>query len=204
MASTPRILRTERLLLRPPDVKDAEAIFDAYATDPEVTRYVLWRPHARIDETRAFLKEAARAWDGGRRFPWVILRSLRADRSGAESGHPTGSAEANHSVRSDEVAGPIGMIELRVTGHVADVGYVLAREAWGRGYITEALRAVLEAAFGMPDVRRVAAHCHIANGGSARVMEKAGMQREGLLRKYAIFPNLSDEPADCWLYAAVR
>ncbi len=96
------------------------------------------------------------------------------------------------------------MIELRVTGHKGDVGYVLCREAWGRGYITEALRAVLEAALGMPEVRRVAAHCHVENVGSARVMEKAGMQREGLLRKYAIFPNVSDEPADCWLYAAVR
>lgn len=201
MASTPRILRTERLLLRPPKVEDAETIFDAYATDPEVTRYVLWRPHARIDQTRAFLKEAARAWDSGRRFPWVILRGPRAE---DENGPAEGAERESGPARPGEGAAPIGMIELRVTGHKADVGYVLTREAWGRGYITEALRAVIEAAFAMPDVRRVAAYCHLENVGSARVMEKAGMQREGLLRNYAVFPNVSDEPADCWLYAAVR
>ncbi len=176
----PRILRTDRLLLRPPEPSDAEAIYDAYATDSEVTRFVLWRPHKRVEETRAFLKEAARAWDGGRRFPWVILLRDAAEDS------------------------LIGMVELRLAGHRADLGYVLARDAWGRGYMTEALRAVLETAFAVRDVRRVAAYCHVENVGSARVMEKAGMEREGLLRSYALFPNVGDEPADCWLYAAVR
>lgn len=176
----PRTLRTSRLILRPPETDDAEAIFDGYARDPEVVRFLFWSPHARIGETREFLRTAARAWDGERRFPWVILR------------------------RSAPEDGPIGMIELRVSGHAADVGYVLAREAWSRGYMTEALRAVVRAALGTSGLRRISAYCHVDNRASIRVMEKVGMRREGVLRKYAVFPNRDPEPADCVLFAAVR
>ncbi len=52
----PELFTTERLTLRPPRPADAEAIFRAYATDPEVTRYLTWAPHRTVEETRQFVE----------------------------------------------------------------------------------------------------------------------------------------------------
>ena len=85
-----------------------------------------------------------------------------------------------------------------------EVGYALARPYWGKGYMTETLRAMINLAFTQLDIFRVQAFCDVDNLGSARVMEKAGMQREGLLRRYVLHPNISDEPRDVYLYAIVK
>lgn len=61
-----------------------------------------------------------------------------------------------------------------------------------------------EAALGEPGIFRVWAICNHENRASARVMEKIGMQREGLLRRGVLHPNVSAEPRDCWLYSRVR
>jgi [ribosomal protein S5]-alanine N-acetyltransferase len=55
-----------------------------------------------------------------------------------------------------------------------------------------------------PSVWRVQAYCDPENGASARVLEKAGLVREGLLRRYIVTPNLGDEPRDVYVYALVR
>jgi [ribosomal protein S5]-alanine N-acetyltransferase len=99
---------------------------------------------------------------------------------------------------------PIGMVELRPSGHRAELGYVLARDWWGRGLMTEAARAVVEWALADPRIFRVWAVTDVDNAASARVLEKIGMQREGLLRRWLIHPNLSPEPRDCWSYGRVR
>jgi RimJ/RimL family protein N-acetyltransferase len=83
-------------------------------------------------------------------------------------------------------------------------GYVLAREFWGRGLMAEALTFGVDWALAQPEVFRAFAFCDVQNPGSARVMAKAGMTREGLLRRWHVCPNLGPEPRDCWLYAKVR
>jgi len=85
-----------------------------------------------------------------------------------------------------------------------EVGYGLARPYWGKGYMTEVLRTVIDWAFTQPDIFRVQAFCDVDNLGSARVMEKAGMVCEGTLRRYVLHPNISDEPRDVYLYAIVK
>ena len=74
----------------------------------------------------------------------------------------------------------------------------------GKGYMTEAARAIIHWAFQQPTIYRVYATTGVDNIASQRVMEKAGMQREGLLRKYIVHPNISDEPRDSYMYAIVR
>jgi RimJ/RimL family protein N-acetyltransferase len=96
------------------------------------------------------------------------------------------------------------MLELRLSGHRAELGYVLARDWWGRGFMTEAARAAVEWALGQPGIVRVWAVTDVDNHGSARVLEKIGMQREGLLRRWIVHPNLSPEPRDCWCFGRVR
>lgn len=174
----PPIIRTSRLVLRPPKLEDAEAIFHSYAQDAEVCRYLTWSPHQTIAETKKYLQDCVEGFNSSRRLLWIIERG------------------------SDKTL--IGAIELRINDYKADVGYVLARTEWGRGYMTEALKAVSDYAFSLPRIYRVWAVCDIENKASARVMEKTGMRREGILRRFIIHPNISDEPRDVYLYAMTR
>jgi ribosomal-protein-alanine N-acetyltransferase len=88
--------------------------------------------------------------------------------------------------------------------HRIDCGYVLARPFWRRGLMTEALRAAARWAMGEPDIWRIGAVCDTENLASARVMEKAGLAREGILRRWLVHPNVSPEPRDCFSYALTR
>ena len=174
----PSTITTARLLLRPPAPADAEAIFDTYAQDLEVTRYLIWRPHPDVATTCAFLERCAAGWAEGTELTWVV--------SGRDA----------RDIR--------GMISLRPSDFQASIGYVLGRPWWGQGFMAEAARAVVEAALAVPAICRVWAICDYENLASARVMEKIGMQREELLRRGVLHPNVSAEPRDCWLYSRVR
>jgi RimJ/RimL family protein N-acetyltransferase len=88
------------------------------------------------------------------------------------------------------------------TSYRAATGYVLARDAWGHGYATEALTALVSLA---PRLRlvRLYALTHVGNRPSWRVLEKCGFQREAVLRRHFVFPNLGPEPLDVFLFARV-
>ena len=174
----PTIIETARLRLRPPVLDDAEAIFARYASDPQVTRYLIWSAHETAEMTRGFLQRCLAVWEDGSAFPWVI--------EGRQDGQL------------------IGMIELRIEGHSADLGYVLARPCWGQGFATETTRAIVTWALAQPAIYRVWAVCDVENAASAHVLEKAGMQREGCLRRWMLRPDLSDIPRDCWCYSVVK
>ncbi|MDQ6743916.1 MAG: GNAT family N-acetyltransferase, partial [Candidatus Dormibacteraeota bacterium] len=60
----PEVIRTERLLLRAPLLEDAADIFEAYGRDPEVARYMTWRPRQRVEETQEFVAGCVAAWRG--------------------------------------------------------------------------------------------------------------------------------------------
>lgn len=174
----PDTIATERLLLRKPRVDDARTIFETYVQDTEVTRYLVWEPHKTMQETEQFLLACRQLWQTGKDYAYAITLK--------------------------ETGGLIGMFSLHPMKMKIEIGYVLARPYWGKGYMTEALRGVIDWAFTQPDVYRVQAFCDVDNVASARVMEKAGMSREGLLRRYVLHPNISDEPRDAFLYAIVR
>ena len=70
--------------------------------------------------------------------------------------------------------------------------------------MTEAVKALVTWALQRPEIYRVWAVCDIDNKASARVMEKAGMQREGILRRWSIHPNVSNEPRDSYCYAILK
>jgi RimJ/RimL family protein N-acetyltransferase len=174
----PKTLKTKRLRLRRAKPSDAEAIFRQYAQDPEVTRYVSWRAHSDIKETREYMRMCLFAWDVGKAFHWVIER-----------------------LEDNQV---IGMMIARVDNEKWELGYVLARVYWSRGYMTEALKELIAWALVQKSVYRIWAVCDVDNAASARVMEKAGMQREGILRRWSVHPNLSAEPRDSYCYAIVK
>jgi RimJ/RimL family protein N-acetyltransferase len=174
----PEILDTPRLRLRSPRQEDAKAIFNSYAQDPIVTRYLVWLPHQSIETTEKFIALCIEQWANASAFPYVITRKVDAQL--------------------------VGMIDFRSHQHGADLGYVLAQEHWGRGIMTEAARCVIEHALTQQGLYRVQAFCDVDNIASARVLEKVGMRREGTLRRYVVHPAVSSEPRDCYLYAMTR
>ena len=153
-------LETERLLLRKMRLDDAEAMF-AYASDPEVTRYVLWDTHRSIDDTEEFLRFATEGYERGDFGGWgVVLK---------DSGVFVGTCGLDAGYAPEHAR--------------AELGYVLSREHWGRGLMPEAARAVIRFGFVRMTLNRIEARCIAENAASARVMEKAGMTYEGTLRE---------------------
>lgn len=174
----PTHIETARLILRKPVAADTPHLYEAYARDPEVTRYLTWRPHRGVADGEEHAAQQLAAWESGKYFSWVI--------SVKEGG---------------ELA---GMISMRPEGWRVELGYVLGRRWWGRGLMTETVRAVIDYTLSEPEVFRVWAVCDVENAASARVLEKAGMRREGILRRWAMHPNMGAEPRDCFCYAKVK
>ena len=166
---------TERLLFRPPAPEDAPAIFERYASDAEVTRYLGWPRHASVEETRAFVGFSLSEW-----ARWGVGPLLVFDRN------------------SGTLLGTSGLV--MESRERAATGYVFARDSWGKGYATESLRAMIALAAEF-EVTRLYALCHVDHRASWRVLEKCGFRREGVLPRHLIFPNLSSEPLDVLSYA---
>lgn len=178
MINPPTTFKTERLRLRKVRLADAEPVFREYAQDPEVTKYVSWRAHSTPEETREYVRMCLLAWDIGKAFHWAIENA------------------ENKKV--------MGMIIARVEVEKWELGYVLARAHWRQGYMTEALKAIVAWALKQKKIHRVWAVCDVDNIASARVMEKIGMRREGVLKRWSVHPNLSDEPRDSFCYAITK
>lgn len=176
-AQPPEVIDLQRLRLRRPRLSDASAIFE-YAGDPEVARYAVWPVSSNVESVIELLHGRESAWNVGAEFYWVITLPSK-----------------------DEA---IGAIACSVSGHAAEFGFLLNRLFWSKGYATEASRAIVQWIFSVPAVWRLSATCDVENVASARVLEKAGLTREGILRRAIVRPNLSSEPRDAFVYSKVR
>ena len=152
-------LETERLILRKMVLNDAEAVF-AYASNSEVSRYTLWETHRSIEDSRAFLEFATQKYENGGEPDWGIV--YRGNGC---------------------LVGACGLVNWEAEHARAEVGFVLSREYWGRGLMSEAVQAILRFGFERMNLNRIEARCIAENAASARVMEKAGMFYEGTLRQ---------------------
>jgi ribosomal-protein-alanine N-acetyltransferase len=178
MNPPPARIVTARLLLRAPVPEDAPEVMRAYASDPEVTRYLLFPPDQPQADVERFLGSTVERWKQGSAFTWALTLP------------GTGAI--------------IGMIDARVDAYMVNIGYVLGRASWHAGYAAEALRAIVAWTDSEPEIQRVWAVCSVDNLASARVMEKAGMTLEGVLRRWMVFPNLGGTPRDCFCYSRVK
>ena len=149
-------IQTARLVLRKFRATDAEAMYRNWAHDAEVTQHLTWLPHANLEVTQAMIDK----WVGGYSFPTFYQWAIDLD---------------------GEVIGSIGCAQPDTNLNAIRLGYALGRDYWGNGYMTEALTAVLRHLFSL-GYNRVEANHYIENPASGRVMEKAGMQYEGLIR----------------------
>jgi len=168
-------LETARLLLRPPAPEDALAMFERYTSDSEVTRYLGWARHNSVADTEAFVSFSQSEWERSSVGPLLVFTR--------DSGRLLGST---------------GL--LLETPYRAQTGYVFARDAWGHGYATEALGAMVTLAADLR-ITRLYALCHTGHRASWHVLEKCGFEREGILHGHSVFPNLSTNPLDVFSYA---
>jgi ribosomal-protein-alanine N-acetyltransferase len=172
----PLPVRTSRLTLRDFVAADLAAV-GAYAGDERVLEYVL---HEQRD---------------GRALRQYLERVLASQRL-----RPRRAWEL--AVVVTRTGRLIGTCDLALTGRAeADIGYMLARAHWGRGYATELAAALLAAAFGLLGIERVTALVEVHNDRSRRVLEKAGLRWEGLLRRHA---HAKGRWWDCHRYAVTR
>ncbi len=178
MDAPPERIVTKRLILRRPKPEDGPAKYEN-SRDPAVNRYMGWTPHATLQDAIYHVERTAARWVNGEEYSWVITE------------------------KPSDVA--IGSIACHPQEHAVELGYVLAKNQWGKGYATEAAKAVFEWVVAQQDVFRVWANCDIENVASMRVLEKLGMSREGVLRRWRVRPNLAPRvPRDAVIYAWVR
>lgn len=166
------VLNGPRVTLRAPTLDDAEPLFERMTSDPDVSRYMPWRTHSDVGETRRVITEI---FNVGGETTWVV--------------------------ELPDSSGPIGVCGWRrPQPHIIDFGYYLARRWWQQGIMSEAVGLLLEKAQRDPTVYRVTAHCHVENTASARLLERSGLTLEGRMARYAVLPNISVEPQDCLLF----
>jgi RimJ/RimL family protein N-acetyltransferase len=172
-----RELRTSRLHLRRPHASDAELIFTGFGADPEVMRYLSWRPHASLAAAEAAMARRLERLENGVEYSWI----LEANDSGAA----------------------VGLVSGWRQGDAFELGFSLARPFWNRGLMTEAASAVRDWAFGA-GLRRIWATCDVENRASARVLEKAGLAPRGRFERGTVRPNLGPEPRPSLYFSSER
>ena len=161
----PGRIETARLVLTVPQPSDIGEIFERYASDPDVVRFVGWPCHRSLDDTAAFLAFSAAEWGSRPAGPYLI-RSRANGRLLGSTGLSFDSPDK------------------------AMTGYVLAKDAWGRGYATEALAAMVGLAWSL-GVRRLLALCHPEHLASRHVLEKCGFVVDPGRSRPMEFPNLA-------------
>jgi len=150
------ILETKRALLRQWKMDDAEDVFD-FGRDSEVSKYVLWDTHKTIGDTMDFLSRTIKNSD-------VVGFAIEEK-------------------KSKKVIGGCGIHNWDELQSQVELGFVLARSCWNRGLMTEILQKIVEFCFTELEINRIYGKCAVENIGSARVMEKCGMQLEGIMRE---------------------
>lgn len=177
MLNPPDSLVGVNVRLRRSTRDDAEAVFRA-ASDPEVMRFMEWPAHKSVADAEAYMNGCAERWASGVEYHWVI---------------------------ESRAGGPLlGCIACRVKSHAADFGYFLARSSWGRGVATEAALLLVGWLGRQRSILRIWATTDTENIKSARVLERIGLQREGVLRMATYRPNIGGLPRDTAIYAVCK
>ena len=148
-----RELETKRLVLRKLRRSDTQDYYDRLGSSEAVTRYMLFSPHRDISESAASVEKTLRRYEAGNGYRWCIARK-----------------------EDDRLIGVIDLLRLDPEAETCSFAYMLGEAFWGKGYGTEALKAVLSFAFQDLKVRSVIADHMAENAASGAVMRKAGME----------------------------
>lgn len=171
-------LTTPRLTLRRMMVADASDMYE-YACRQDVTKYLTWYPHPDRDYTREYLQYIGNRYAAGMFYDWAVIYEPDC-----------------------KMVGTCGFTSFNCSSDSAEVGYVLNPEYWGKGIAAEALTRVLQFAFENLKLHRVEAKFIEENQRSRRVMEKVGMQFEGVMREGMLIKDTYENIGICAILAS--
>ena len=155
-----RKIETPRLILRRFIPEDAQAMYENWASDPEVTKFLTWPVHGSAEISAMVLADWISHYEEDTFYQWaIVFKGL---------GQPIGS---------------ISVVSRNDDAELVHIGYCIGRKWWHRGYTSEALRAVIDFFFGEVGVNRVETRHDTNNPNSGAVMRKCGMKYEGTLRQ---------------------
>lgn len=154
-----KTIQTPRLTLRRFVLEDARTMYENWASDPEVTKYLTWPAHGSEDISAMVLSSWVESYVREDYYQWAI----------EFEGRPVGS---------------IAVVSMDDKTADAEIGYCIGRPWWHRGIMSEALKAVVDYLFGKVGVNRVSARHDPRNPNSGAVMRKCGMTYEGTLRQH--------------------
>lgn len=171
-------LETDRLILRDFREDDWQAV-NEWAADPAVLKYEPSGPETEL-ETKDHIKK-------------ILARQKEQPRVSYQF--------AIINKPEEKLIGHIGITKKSIESKEAEIGYILNHKYWNQGYMTEAACGVVKFGFSQLGLHRITASCDPGNTGSYRVMEKAGMQREGCLREHEFWKG---DWRDSLLYAILE
>ena len=153
-------LESERLILRRYQPEDYNAMYKNWASDPQVTKYLMWQAHASDDVSKAVINEWVNGYNNEKYYHWAIILK--------ENG--------------EEPMGDIAAVDMNELAESVHIGYCLGRNFWHKGIMSEALALVIRFFFEMVEAGRIEARHDPRNPNSGGVMKKCGMKYEGTLR----------------------
>ncbi len=172
------ILSTARLKLRPLKIEDAHDMFE-YTSHEDSSKYLSWTPHTKLEETVLFIENVVALYgNSDTEFSWAI-----------------------ELMESQKMIGVVKFFDINKNNNRAEISYILNSKFQGKGYINEAISVAIDFAFDKMKIIRIQARCTNDNIGSEKVMQRANMKFEGLLKKYWI---LKGETKDVLLYAFTK
>ncbi len=154
-----RTIETHRLLLRQAKKEDALPMFQNWASDPEVTRYLTWPAYEKIDHAYQILDHWCREYSKPEFYLWMIVPK-----------------------EGEEPIGSISVVRLREDIGEAEIGYCIGKNWWHQGIMPEALSAVIDFLFAEVGMNRITAGHDTNNHRSGNVMKKCAMEYEGTAR----------------------
>lgn len=159
-------IETERLILRRFELSDAQAMFDNWASDGEVTKYLTWPAYSDVSVAEQTLENWVSQYSEDDCYRWAIV--LKENGS-----QPIGSIDVCRWREDD----------WREGGDVPEIGYCMGRRWWHQGVMSEALGAVIDFLFEQVGVQRIFARHDVNNPHSGGVMRKCGMKFQEIQEK---------------------
>ncbi|MCQ2417795.1 MAG: GNAT family N-acetyltransferase [Oscillospiraceae bacterium] len=153
-------IETERLILRQAEPNDGEKMYRNWATEEKVTQFMSWPPHSSPDVSKQLIQEWMDSYGKNEFYFWMI------------------ELKNNH-----ELIGSISVVEISEKTQSVEIGYGIGSKWWGNGYTAEAANGIMKYLFEEIGVFRICAKHATGNPNSGRVMQKIGMQQEGILRQ---------------------
>lgn len=148
-------LETERLILRRITKEDADEAFNNWTNDPKTTRYVTWKPHGIVENTKKLFEIWENEYQESHTYRWVVeVKEL------------------------NQIIGTIDVVHKSIRDKTAEIGYCYGSKYWSNGYGTEALTKVIDYLLNEVGFDLLEAKHFITNPASGKVMEKAGMKYE--------------------------